>query len=134
MRSVAKDAVQSAAVVSCLACAVGAGSAYGQPFADRDKASVGYSAAELEPAKACEALARPSAEVVQMTATTVAAGDSAPAFCRVTGVIAPEIAFEVALPAQWNGRFFMIGNGGHAGEALDNPGRVAQRDEALGVG
>ena len=134
MRSLAKDAVQSAAVVSCLACAVGAGSAYAQPFADRDKASVDYSAAELGPAKTCETLARPSAEVVEMTATAVAAGDSAPAFCRVTGVIAPEIAFEVALPAQWNGRFFMIGNGGHAGEALDNPGRVAQRDEALGVG
>src|SRR6058998_3230849 len=28
----------------------------------------------------------------------------------------------------------MIGNGGHAGEALDNPGRVAQRNQALQLG
>ena len=39
-------------------------------------------------------------------------------------MLSPEIAFEVNLPAQWNGRFYMIGNGGHAGEALDDPGRV----------
>ena len=28
----------------------------------------------------------------------------------------------------------MIGNGGHAGEALDDPGRAAQRDGALQLG
>ena len=28
----------------------------------------------------------------------------------------------------------MIGNGGHAGEALDDPGRVSQRNEALQLG
>ncbi len=27
----------------------------------------------------------------------------------------------------------MIGNGGHAGEALDDAGRVAQRNEALNL-
>ena len=37
----------------------------------------------------------------------------------------------MSLPARWNGRFYMIGNGGHAGEALDDPGRVAQRNAAL---
>jgi feruloyl esterase len=69
-----------------------------------------------------------------MRSTAVPGGSSAPAHCRVSGVIAPAIAFEVSLPERWNGRFYMIGNGGHAGEALDNPGRVAQRDAALGVG
>ncbi len=44
-----------------------------------------------------------------------------PAFCRVTGVIAPSsdsnIQFEVWLPASgWNGRFQGIGNGGFAGD------------------
>ena len=46
-------------------------------------------------------------------------------------MLAPEIAFEVNLPTPWNGRFYMIGNGGHAGEELENPGRVAQRRQAL---
>src|SRR5215831_17448783 len=46
----------------------------------------------------------------------------------------PRIAFEVSLPARWNGRFYMIGNGGHAGEALDDPGRVAQRNGTLQLG
>jgi hypothetical protein len=64
----------------------------------------------------------------------VSATDKVPAFCRVTGMLDPEIAFEVSLPARWNGRFYMIGNGGHAGESLDNPMRVSQINEALQVG
>jgi Tannase and feruloyl esterase len=64
----------------------------------------------------------------------VAATPGVPAHCRVTGVLAPEIAFEVSLPDRWNGRFYMIGNGGHAGESLDDPFRVAQRDAALDAG
>lgn len=39
-----------------------------------------------------------------------------PAFCRVRGVIAPAIQFEVWLPlAEWNGKFEGTGNGGYAG-------------------
>ena len=40
----------------------------------------------------------------------------APAFCRVAGIIAPAINFEVWLPETgWNGKFQGIGNGGMAG-------------------
>lgn len=38
-----------------------------------------------------------------------------PAFCRVAGVIRPEVNFEVWLPANWNKKFLMVGNGGLAG-------------------
>jgi feruloyl esterase len=42
-----------------------------------------------------------------------------PAFCRVAGRIHPtadsDIAFELWLPAKWNGRFAAMGNGGLAG-------------------
>ncbi|MGH8258128.1 MAG: tannase/feruloyl esterase family alpha/beta hydrolase [Steroidobacteraceae bacterium] len=64
----------------------------------------------------------------------IGATPSAPAFCRVTGMLAPEIAFEITLPDRWNGRFYMIGNGGLAGESLRSPFRIAQRDAALGNG
>ncbi len=42
-------------------------------------------------------------------------GVEVPAFCRVAGVIAPEIRFELWMPAQWNRKFVVVGNGGLAG-------------------
>jgi feruloyl esterase len=36
-------------------------------------------------------------------------------FCRTAGVIEKEINFEVWLPAQWNGKFMGVGNGGYSG-------------------
>jgi len=96
---------------------------------------VDYSKADLQPRKTCEDLSKfKSKEIVQIAAAPMPASNTAPAHCRVTGVISPEVAFEVSLPAKWNGRFYMIGNGGHAGEALDDAGRVAQRNDALRLG
>jgi feruloyl esterase len=110
-------------------------SIHAQAFADVKSAAVDYSNATMEPHKACETLGKfKSKEIAQIAATPIAASTGVPAHCRVTGTLAPEIAFEVSLPAKWNGRFYMIGNGGHAGEALDDPGRVAQRNGALQLG
>src|SRR5206468_8030516 len=89
----------------------------------------------IDPRKACEALGKfKSKDIAQITAAVMPANSTAPAHCRVTGLLSPEIAFEVSLPSKWNGRFYMIGNGGHAGEALDDAGRVAQRNTALQFG
>jgi hypothetical protein len=55
-------------------------------------------------------------------------------FCRVLGQVLPEVRFEISLPAQWNKRLLMIGNGGYAGENLDAPGRLAMRNEAVAAG
>jgi feruloyl esterase len=68
---------------------------------------------------------------VKISARSVPAEDGAPAHCRVSGVLSPEVAFEVNLPSLWNGRLYMIGNGGLAGEAPDDPNRAAQRADAL---
>ncbi len=46
-------------------------------------------------------------------------------------MIDPEVAFEVNLPAAWNGRFYMIGNGGLAGQGPDDQRRAAERGAAL---
>lgn len=106
-----------------------------QAFADLKSALVDYSKADIEARKSCEELDKfKSKDIVQIMAAAMPSSDAAPAFCRVTGLLSPEIAFEVSLPAKWNGRFYMIGNGGFAGDALDNPGRVMQRNEALKLG
>jgi feruloyl esterase len=65
------------------------------------------------------------------SATLVQATSDAPAYCRVRGQIQPEIQFEVSLPAEWNRRFYMFGNGGYAGESLEAPNRVGQRLNGL---
>ena len=125
--------------VSRLAALIGAAygallpmSAAAQRFADIDTATVDYALAELTPTKQCADLARtlPN-DVLELNATAIRQSEQAPAHCRVSGLIDPEIAFEVSLPAGWNGRFYMIGNGGHAGESLSDAGRVAERNDAL---
>ncbi|MBN1569738.1 MAG: tannase/feruloyl esterase family alpha/beta hydrolase [Acidobacteria bacterium] len=108
---------------------------YAQTFADLKSALVDYSKADIEPAKTCEAIGQfKSKEIVQITATAIAATAGTPAYCKVTGMLDPEIAFEVSLPTGWNGRFYMIGNGGHAGESLEDPSRTSQRNAALQIG
>ena len=106
-----------------------------QAFANVKNALVDYSRSDVAPHTSCADLAKfKGKEIVQLDARDVAASAEAPAHCRVSGLLAPEIGFEVNLPARWNGRFYMIGNGGHAGEAPDDPGRAAQRAGALQLG
>ncbi len=106
-----------------------------QVFADRATALVDYSRADFGPAKACPGMSGFRAkDLVQLSAAPVPGAEGVPAYCRVSGLLDPEIAFEVSLPDRWNGRLYMIGNGGHAGEALDDPGRVSQIHDALKVG
>ncbi len=67
-----------------------------------------------------------SNEVTIAVAMPIAETAGAPAHCRVFGQVLPEVGFEVRMPAEWNGRFVMIGNGGYAGEPTDSQGRVNQ--------
>src|SRR5688572_26897909 len=117
----------SAVVMTAMASA-----AHAQPFANARSSRAGFVGGDLKPAAACERIDLGGiADVVEAAAHTVAAEGNTPQHCRVSGVISPEVAFEVSLPTPWNGRLYMIGNGGHAGEALDNPGRVAQVRQGL---
>ena len=112
-----------------------AGMARAQAFADLKSAAVDYSKSELTPAMPCENLSKfTTPDIMTVQARMVPASGDAPVHCRVSGVLKPEIAFEVNLPMQWNGRLYMIGNGGHAGEGPDDPGRATQRAEAIKLG
>jgi feruloyl esterase len=121
MRKLIVALIASAAVSPLLA----------QPFADAKTSLASYTLAENAPARACESLASfSSAGIASIQARVVAATADAPQHCRVTGVIEPEVAFEVNLPERWNRRFYMTGNGGLAGDALDTP-MQADRTAAL---
>jgi len=73
-------------------------------------------------------------EFTIITAVSVAASADAPAFCRAIGQVLPEIRFELNLPASWNRRLYMFGNGGYAGEDLESSGRARHRNRALQMG
>jgi feruloyl esterase len=123
-----------AASLGALAAAL-AGPALAQPFANAQTARSGYTSATVAPRGACERLAQWKTDgLVEIAARSVAADGATPAHCRVSGVLSPEIAFEVSLPASWNGRLYMIGNGGLAGEGFDDPGRASQRGSAVANG
>ena len=57
--------------------------------------------------------------VMNLTATKIDVAPSLPAHCDVRGTIWPEIGFAVKLPIPWNGKFYMVGNGGKAGNIED---------------
>jgi len=74
-----------------------------------------------ESPSACEALrakdfaSLPDAATSIMTAQRVAAAPDKPAHCRITGIVAPQIQFELRLPDDWNGRYLQGGCGGFCG-------------------
>ena len=113
-----------------LSCAlIGASSAaLAQPFSDAASSLTGYANGSIAPAQDCLALAELKLpDLVRLAATPMPADGATPAYCFVEGTIAPEVRFQVALPQTWNQRFYMIGNGGHAG-SLPQP---AARNDPL---
>src|SRR5918994_3249314 len=93
-----------------------------QPFINAKTSLSGYTVAATTPQKTCESLSNFKSDgVTTIQSKVVAATADTPQHCRVVGVIAPEIAFEVNLPDRWNRRFYMTGNGGLAGDAVDTP-------------
>ena len=104
-------------------------------FVDAAKSPLNFSKATVKPQIACPDVRSLVAGGVTISAVEiVAAAEGVPEHCRVTGTIAPEIHFEVNLPAAWNRRFYMNGNGGFAGEVPDSPPRAAIRAAALRQG
>jgi feruloyl esterase len=54
--------------------------------------------------------------------------------CRVHGVVPAELQFMLELPAAWNGRLYVIGNGGYGGEPVTGDYALAERTRATALG
>jgi hypothetical protein len=125
-------------LVTLVAALAVAGPAWAQnrySFVDAGSSPLNFSRATVKPQMACPDVRTLAASPVSILAVEiVAAANGVPEHCRVTGSIAPEIRFEVNLPAAWNRRFYMSGNGGFAGETPDSPPRAAVRAAALRQG
>jgi feruloyl esterase len=88
-----------------------------------------------KPAMACgELRGLTSFDLSVISATVIPASATAPEHCRVSMMVPPEINIEVNLPAAWNGRLYMFGNGGWAGESFEAAGRAANRARGLQAG
>jgi len=108
---------------------------YGQPPANPPFGGLTADATSRKPAVACKDLrSLTSLELSVIGATVIASSATAPEHCRVALMAQPELNVEVNLPSQWNGRLYMFGNGGWAGEAFDTAGRVASRAKGLKAG
>lgn len=101
-------------------------------FAHAESAAVDYRATPFRASAECRRLGEALADGASVTsARLVPAEGDAPEHCRVDGVIPKEIGFQVNLPVRWNGRLYMYGNGGYAGEDAEAPGE--RRSRALGL-
>ncbi|WP_413444686.1 tannase/feruloyl esterase family alpha/beta hydrolase [Herbaspirillum frisingense] len=63
----------------------------------------------------CTALSGPIGGGVVLNATTIPEKSDMPAYCRVTGTIAPSLNFEIRFPKTWNGKLYYGGGGGYNG-------------------
>lgn len=101
-------------------------------FINSQSAVSNFRLASVRPASSCAGLQyfeQPDVSII--SAVNVPATDQLPAHCRVRGMISPEIQFEVALPDLWNRRLYMHGNGGFAGQSLEQPAQPVYRLTAL---
>jgi feruloyl esterase len=87
------------------------------------------------PRTSCTALvALTGYEFSVYSAAIAPASSDAPEHCRVDLLVQPDVNIEVNLPTLWNGRLYMFGNGGFAGESFDSAGRAATRARGLKAG
>ncbi|MBS1857419.1 MAG: tannase/feruloyl esterase family alpha/beta hydrolase [Acidobacteria bacterium] len=73
-------------------------------------------------------------ELSVISARLIPASSEAPAHCRVDLMAQPRVNIQVNLPAAWNTRLYMFGNGGWAGETFEAAGRAANRARGLSAG
>ncbi len=92
-------------------------------FSDWQSSPVKFSETPYKSKIDCDSLRSWSVEPAQvLLAKTIREEDGQPEYCDVLGHIQSNIKFRMFMPTDWNGRFFMVGNGGLAGDDLLEPG------------
>lgn len=96
--------------------------ANGSSFSDADQSHIDYTRREVtELRMGCGDLIHLSdADNSILPATPSPTEPDSSEMCVVRGVISPEVRYIVYLPTRWNRRLYMHGNGGYAGESLDD--------------
>ena len=75
----------------------------GSSFIDAQRSPLNYRLGGVAPRVACKDLARLSdGHVTILSTEVIAPAGDIPEFCRVLGIVRPEVKFEVALPTSWN--------------------------------
>lgn len=101
-------------------------------FSDSAAAAADYTQVAAKPKTACNRLrAQGNFGYSVISAEVVPANGGIPEYCRVEGVIVPEIKFQISLPTGWNGRLYQQGNGGFGGHPLTYRLQTLARDNAL---
>jgi len=103
-------------------------------FARADASAVDYRATRHRAAMSCEQLGRNGGDTAALKVERVPATAQVPEHCRIDGVLKSGAGFQVNLPMAWNGRLYMYGNGGFAGEDAEAPHEQASRDRGLANG
>jgi pimeloyl-ACP methyl ester carboxylesterase len=64
---------------------------------------------------ACATLSGQTIGGARLTTAVVPPSKTAPTYCKVNGIIAPALNFEIRLPESWNGKLYYAGGGGYDG-------------------
>src|SRR2546426_3258961 len=100
-------------------------------FANAAHSLVPYTQTPYVAARGCSAMSGVSINGVILTAQLIPASGTTPEHCRIRGTIPAEIGFDINLPTHWNGRLWMYGNGGFAGESADSANEASARTAGL---
>jgi feruloyl esterase len=100
-------------------------------FANAAQSLVPYTETPYAAVKGCSEMSGVSNNGVTLTAQLITASGPTPEHCRIRGTIPAEIGFDINLPTRWNGRLWMYGNGGFAGEDADSPNEASARTAGL---
>ena len=107
----------------------------GASFTETDRLLVDVQKNLREPALSCAELLRVNDVEARITSVRwIAESRELPDQCQVFGIIDPEIEFIARFPAKWNGRLYVRGNGGDAGESVRGNMAMRERNAALRLG